>query len=495
MAKDTKKSGQDDGAEEVDLNARHTVPDSNKVKARKWFERAAELVDTRSYDYAVKCYIDGLALWPEAVEEGHKPLRGCAAARQHTGGKKPGFTDTVKHSMTHKDPLTAMLNAEWLLAHDPLNVNYMEGLFKNANRARCDDTIMWAGPIFRHGAENEKKPSAKRFALLKEVYEELGDRAQERDEQALAVEAYRLGLEALGIQRQIDPKDTSLANVERDLSTKLTILKGQYQTAESFTESIKDRDAQADLHDEERMVQSHDRIEELVDKAEQEMKANPGVAGKVMALVDLLTREDHEPYELKAIGILVEEYRRSEEYRYKMRADEIRMRQLLRAYRQARASGDAEAAREARLEQLRFELRVYAERVKQYPTDHRIRFEYAQRLFQGRRFDDAIPLLQQARADRKHRTQCDLYIGRCFYEKGYYGQAVSTLGKAIEAHELTGDDHAKALQYWLGRSHEAEGELADAMASYGHLIEMDYNYRDVRGRMDDLRAKQKKEQT
>jgi len=490
MAKDTNKNADAEAeGEPLDPNARYVTPDASKAKARKWFERAKQLVDTRSYDYAIKCYVDGLALWPEAVEEGHQPLRGCSIARHHTGGKKPGFTDTMKHSMTHKDPLTAMLNAEWLFAHDPPNVNYIEGLFKNANRARCDDTLMWAGPIYRQAAEAEKKPSAKRFALLKEIYEELGDRAQARGEAELAVEAYRLGLEALVIQKRIDPKDSTLGNLERDLSTKLTILKGQYQTAESFTESVRDREAQADLHDADRMVQSDDRLEQLVAKAEQEMRDNPGVAGKVMNLVDLLTRRDDETNERKAVGVLVEEFKRSGQYRYKLRADDIRIRQLQRAHRLARASGDEEATREARIEQLRFELRVFAERVRQYPTDQRIRFEYGQRLFSARKFDEAIPLLQQARSDPKNRAQCDLFLGRCFFEKEYYDQAVSTLRKALEAHELATDEHAKALAYWLGRSQEAEGELAEALASYGQLLEMDYNYRDVRGRMDGLRKK------
>ena len=170
MAKDAKKPAVDgEGASEVDPNARYAVTEQDKAKARKWFARAQELVNTRSYDYAVKCYIDGLNVWPEAVEEGHQALRGCGVARQHTGGKKPGFTGSVKHSMTNKDQLKAMLNAEWLLAHDPLNVGYMEGLLKNANLAHCEDTVLWIGSIYRHAAENEKKPSAKRFALLAEI--------------------------------------------------------------------------------------------------------------------------------------------------------------------------------------------------------------------------------------------------------------------------------------------------------------------------------------
>ncbi|MHC4063616.1 MAG: hypothetical protein ACYSUI_03820 [Planctomycetota bacterium] len=487
MAKDRKKPAAEDAAgEEADPNARHMTPEADKAKARKWFARAKELVDTRSYDYAIKCYIDGLGLWPEAVEEAHQPLRGCAAARQHQGGKKPGFAGTVRYSTTHKDPIKAMLNAEWLLAHDPMNVSYMEALFKNAHRPRCDDTVMWAGSMLKNAAEQEKKPSAKRFALLKEVYEELADRAQARDEFDLAVEAYRRGIEALNIQERVNPKDTAIFNVRRDLSTKLTILKGRYQTADSFQESIQDREAQAEVYDRERMVQSSERLAELIAKAEREMQENPGVRGKVLALVDLLCREDKEEDENKAIGLLLEQYEGHDEYGYKMKADDIHARQLARRYRSLKESGDREAARQARAKQLRFELAAFAERVKQYPTDQRMRFEYARRLFQGRKFDEAIPLFQTARADAKNRARCDLYLGRCFYEKGYHSQAMGTLSGALEAHEIADDAEGKALRYWLGRAQEADGATTEALRSYGQLLQMDYNYRDVRARMDEL---------
>lgn len=484
MARDKK---QPDSSADVDPNARLTTSEKEQAKARKWFARADELVDNRNYDYAIECYVDGLALWPEAVEEGHKKLRGCGAARQHTGGKKASLKDTMKRSMNHKDPVQAMLNASWLLAHDPMNISYIEGVFKNANRAHCDDTVMWIGQSLANAAEQEKKPSAKRFAFLKDIYEELADRAQARGEVDLAVEALQRGVDALNIQEHLDPKNTEIPTVRRDLSTKLTILKGKYQTSESFTESIRDRESQDDLRDGERMVQSSDRLGELIAKAQKDMEDNPGVPGKVRTLVDLLCREDDPERERQAIGILVEQFKETGDYQHKSQADDIRARQLARAVRDAKMGDDRAAIKEARVEQLKFELRVYKERVGKYPTDHRLRFEYASRLFQARKFDDAIPLFQTARADPKHRARCDAYIGRCFFERGYHDQAVATLSKAIEGMEVPDNETGKAIQYWLGRSQEAAGDRAAALGTFGRLMQLDYNYRDIRARMDSLK--------
>jgi tetratricopeptide (TPR) repeat protein len=481
MAKDPKT---DAPAEPLDPNARYVSDPAQQAKARKWFARARQLAESRNYDYAIKCFVDGLALWPDAVEEAHVPLRGTAMARLHGGGKKPGMMDTVKYSMTHKDPLKAMLNAAWLLAHDPTNVGYMEGIFKNANKARCDDTVMWIGPILREAAEAEKKPSPKRFALLKEAYEEFGDRCQARGEPKLALEAYERALDALSFQRRIDAKNSALPNAIRDLSTKLTILKGNYVEGESFTESLANGEHQKELHDRERMVQSGERFDELRKVAEAEWRAHPEIPGRLIALVDLLCRPEDPQYESEAVKLLDEEYARNDDYRYKLRADDIRMKQLHRAERAARDSGDAEAVRKSKIKTLGFEIPVFAERVERYPTDLRFRYEYGVRLFNAQKFDEAIPMFQTARADPKSKVRCTLYIGRAFFLKKLYSQAVTILREGEEMCEIPDDDTAKEMTYWLARALEAAGDGPAAQKAYGKLLQMDYNYRDVRVRIE-----------
>ena len=474
-------------AAQPDPDARHQTSDAEKAKAGKWFARAKQLADTRSYDYAIKCFVDGLALWPEAVEEAHQPLRACAVARWHAGGKKPGMMDSVRYAMTGRDHVKAMLNAEWLWAHDPSNVSYMEGLLKNADKAHCDDTLMWIGPIFREAIEAEKKPSSKKFALLKEIYEACGDRAHTRGEIKLAVQAYERGIEALDVQRQLCPNDLELGNVLRDLATKLTILKGQYETADSFTDSMQDADQQKGVHDRERMVQSDERLEELIAQAQKDVERNPGVSGKIMTLVDLLCRRDDEVDEKRAIALLVKQCQDSGDYRFKMRADDIRMRQLARRIRQARESGDKNAVRAAKVKQLQFEIPVFQERISKYPTDLRMKYEYGVRLFSARKHDEAIPCFQTARADPKTRTACLLYLGRCFYEKAYYPEAIATLEEGKAGHESPDDDVARELLYWLGRAQADGGQTEVALKTLGTLLQVDYNFKDVRARMENLR--------
>lgn len=461
--------------------------EADKATARQWFEKARKLVDTRSYDYAIECYINGLERWPEAVEEGHKPLYAAAMFRAASGGKKPGTMDSFKYPVNCKDPRKAMLNAEFLLAKDPKNPQYAEAVFKNAVRAQLDETAMWVGPLFFDAAAAEKKPSAARFRLLVDLYHEISERQTARGNLDRAKEALERAIDAILRLRQIDTKNLELGKEQTDLATKLTILKGKYQTATTFRESVQDVDSQRDLHDAERLVQDDARLNELIDKARRELAESPDVAGKVFRLVDLLCKREADDCENEAIETLLAAYRKSGNYQFKLRADDIRIRQANRKRRAAKASGDAEAAKRLGREQLKLELGIFHERVKQYPTDLRWRFEYGKRLFAARDFDHAIPVFQEARNDPKVRTQCGLFIGRCFYERGYHEQAIDVLTQAIGGYEMQGDDVSRDMHYWLGRAHEAAGHAAEALKVYGQLLTWDYNYRDVRERVDKLR--------
>ncbi len=474
-------------APEIDkANARVEISDADKKKARRFFERAKELAAGKSWDFAIKCYHEGLGFWVEAVDEGHQPLRLAACERNVRGGKKPGFADGVKFSMTSRDAKKAMLNAEWLLSQDPFNVSYMGGLFKAANKLHAEDTLMWIGPIYSNAAENEKKITPKRFALLREVYEEAGDRAVARGEMTVGVQCYERAADALRIQSQVDSKDRSLTNELRDLSTKLTILKGKYESGGDYKDSMLDSDKQKLLHDQDRMVQTDEELEALIEAARQGVSGSPGNLGKVGNLAELLCRRETEEGEKKAIDLLIRNFNEYKDYQFRILAEDIRIKQLRRSVREANSAGNKDQALELYKDQLRFELKVFSERIKQYPTDNRFKYEYAQRLFSARKFDEAIPFFQAGRSDPKVRTLCDLKLGQCFFQKKFYPQSIGTLTKAVASYEFAEDNTGKELRYWLARSHEAAGRADEARDVYGQVLEMDYNFRDVRGRLEGL---------
>ncbi len=477
----------DEAEDPVDAAAAWVTSDEYKKKALKWFTRAAELTAAKNWDFAVACYADGLELWPDAVEEGHQPLRLAGCERNVRGGKKAGFSDTMKYSTSGKDAKKALANAARLLALDPYNITYMEAILKNANKIHAEVVLLWIGPIYLNASENEKKINPKRFALLRSIYEEAGDRAQ-ICENPLAVRFFELAAEALQMQSHVDPKNRALDNELRDLSTKITILKGKYESAETFQESISNADDQKLLQDRERLVQDDDELAKLIVDAEKAVEETPGNVNKVNTLVELLCRRETDEGEKRAIDLLVAHYKKYGDLIYKQYAQDISIKQSRRKARRARDAGDSDRARELSSKLLKFEIKVYQERVKQYPTENRWKYELARRLFQAGLFDDAIPQFQGARADPKLRMQADLHLGRCFFEKKYYPQAIGTLKKAVEAYEIPEDTVGKNLQYWLARSLEDSGEGDEARDVYGKILELDYNFRDVRDRLERLQS-------
>jgi len=480
------KKTNDEAVEVVDPNARLIVTPEDKAKAAKWFSRARELGDKRQFDYALEYYVNGLEFWPDAVEEACKPLHGCGVGRRQAGGKKPGLKDTMKRSLTDKNAKQAFLNALWLFGHDPDNLGYMEALARNASRLRAEDVAKWAGSVLHRALDSAPKSTAKQFQSLTQLFEDLGDRAAARSESTFGVACYQTGVEVLNLWRRRFPKDQAAENTVKDLSTKLTILKGKYSDGGSYRDSIDGVEEQADLHDQQRSVQSDDRLDDLIAKADAEYQKDPGNPTPIKQLVDLLCRRERKDEESRAIGLLVGEFKRGGEYRWKHLADEVRMKQLGREVRETEKAGDAAVLKEKQIAQLRFELNVFKERVDKYPTDNRARFEYAVRKFRAGQFDDAIPLFQTARNDPKNRADCGMYLGRCFFRKKYYTEAIAAFEETIKDYEVTDDELAKTTLYWLGRSQEAANDQDGAKKTYGIILQLDYNYKDVRGRLDAL---------
>jgi tetratricopeptide (TPR) repeat protein len=115
----------------------------------------------------------------------------------------------------------------------------------------------------------------------------------------------------------------------------------------------------------------------------------------------------------------------------------------------------------------------------------------ATRLFYLKRFDDAIPAFQQARADPKLKNDAQILLGRSFLEVGFVDEAIETLHGVIVDYEIKGDDRSKEMYYWEGRAQEEKGDVGQALKRYSQVFQWESTYRDVQTRIRALRAKKK----
>ncbi|MEW6251322.1 MAG: tetratricopeptide repeat protein [Planctomycetota bacterium] len=483
---------------ETDKSASKPTPtfsDADKARARQWFKKAADCREKREYDYGIECYVTGLGYWPEAVEEGHMPLRSLAIQRQQVGGKRPGMLDGFKKPMSGKDHKQALLNAEHLLSKDPQNYGYAEGLLKAAIKAGLLETAKWVAPLAYELLKREEKLNKARFKAFRDTLVEGAALAASRGEGPTETCLLEVAVQSLDYLVARSPGDEDLRNEQRDLAGKLTIARGKYEQAEDFRDSLQDAEKQKLLHDSDRVQQGESTLDALVRATRTEWQAAPVNPAKINAYVDALLRAERKPQEDEAVQVLLRAYEQSRNYSFKLKADDVRLRQLQRQARalvararQTGADDDKQQARLAVLEQRQATLEVYRERLTQYPTDLRVKFRYGTALFESGEYDEAIPVLQQAQADPRNRTRAQLLIGRAFLEKNAPAEACEVLREALERHELT-DDTSKELMYWLARSYEAAGRPEEARTQYGKLLRLDYNYMngDARQRLEALK--------
>jgi tetratricopeptide (TPR) repeat protein len=206
-----------------------------------------------------------------------------------------------------------------------------------------------------------------------------------------------------------------------------------------FQTSVKDAEGQHRLMNQDKDVHTLDQMTILINEAEKEFKADPNDPGKIGKYTDVLVKTELPDMENKAIEILQNAFDKSKQFRFRQKIGLIRMAQMSRMERTLRAAVNAAPSDQAAIqeyrqfaqEKLQEELSEYQLAADNYPTDTKLKFEVASRLFLLKRFDEAIPAFQQLRVDPKYKTDASINLGKAFLEAGYVDEAVDTLAVVI----------------------------------------------------------------
>ena len=448
------------------------------TKAVSFFRRAEEVAATDNFDYAIDMYIEGLRRAPDALE-GHKPLRHNALIRQAKRGKKPSVIDKMRHSRG-KNPLEDMLNAEYLLAKDPDNLTYAEQMLKAAVAGGFKKTALWIADLIFEANKAAEKPSLQTFLLLKDSY--------------AAIEEYAKAVGVCGNACKLKPDDAALADEFKNLSANLTMQKGKYDQDGDFRKSIKDRESQEKFQSQLAVVKSIDFRQQAAAEARQ-LLASDNSSRNIFNLADALDELGTDEADNEAIELLEDAYKKFKDFTFKRRSGEITLTMLRRHIRKAKASLERDASDEksriafaaATKQLLAAELGHYRLCMENYPTDLRFKYEYGVRLMRNQKYDEAIPYLQEARKEPRHKISAMNKIGLCFFMKEWFSDAIDTLKQAIREYEIKDDGLAKDLRYNLARTYEQQGNTEEALELYRRLAQLDYSYKDVKAKVDRLR--------
>ncbi len=446
---------------------------SDKGKGKAFFDRADQVAETSNWDFAIQLYLEGIAREPSSIERGHEPLRKIALMRKSQGGKGPGMLEPMKYG-PKKDPVQSLTNAEYLLAKDPGNQSYMVQVLKASEAVGVASVTKWIAHLLLEAQKVAKKRDRRILVLLTDAYTK--------------IEEYASALMACEMALQLAPDDGALQSRRNDLSAKETIQRGQYDNANvDFTHKVADIKKQQELMEKDALAKGHAHLQEQVEKARGEYLAAPLVPGKINALVDALMELEDESFENEAIDVLTKAHKDTSSYQFKMKIGDIKIKQMTRRYRKLLETGDKAAALEQAKRQVEFELEEYTERAVNYPTDLSIKFELGRRQFLAGHHDDAIASLQQAQRDPRRHVRSLLMLGQAFTKKEWYHEAVETFSRCLES-EMT-EERSKEVRYHLADVLEKLGKFAEAQEHYSAVAQMDYNYKDVRERLDIIRKK------
>lgn len=476
---------EEDAAARQEAALAQTANEQQMAEAKSFFANARKAAEGKQYDYAIDMYLNGLTRAPDALEEGHLPLCELGFQRRGKGGKKPSMMEKVKR-MRGKTPLEQMLNAEYLFVKDPDNLSYAEAMLKAAVEGGYTRVAHWIANLIFQTNNAIEKPSLQTYLLLKDSYKALGqyDKAV-----AACQRAYRL-----------KPESKELADEFKNLSAELTMAKGNYTVEGDFRQSIKDQETQAKLYAQDRVIKTEDYRLSAVEDARKAYAHEPDLPKNIFTLAETLADLETDQSENEAIRLLEDAYVRRHEFSFQERAGLLRMRQLRRKMREARKQLDAKPQDSDAKERLadltatlnETEMTHYRLCVENYPTDLAHKYEYALRLMQNQRYNDAIPLFQEAQKDPRRKISAMDKVGYCFLMKGWYADAVDVFTHAIEAYEIKDDAVAKELRYNLARAYEEQGDNEKALDVYRRIAQLDFSYKDVGERVDRLRARQDK---
>ena len=455
------------------------IPEADQKKAQNFFEHGRKIADTGNYEYAIEMYLQGLGFDPEAVDA-HKTVRELSMIRKAGGGKPLGMFDRAK--LKKGDEKQNLLNAEKLLAYDPGNTEYMDGMMTAALKAGCYDTVLWIGMILLQVNASAKTPSFGRYIKIKESFKTIG--------------RFREAIEAMNRAVQMKRGDMELSHELKDLAARLTMKEGNYDGEGGYRNSIRDMDAQKRLLELDTDVRTEESLNRGVVEAKQAFDQNPTDVAYFSKYVEALRKTDDPRYENQALELLKAKYKETRQYKFMQVANQITLTQLGRRERALRekvaaAPTDPNPRKEYQnfaREKAEQELGIFKETVENYPTDSTSRFEMGARMFMLGRYEESIGVFQEVRSDPKYKAKAMTLLGRAFLQAGFVDEAVDTLQEAIQGYAVRGDERSIEIHYYCANALEAKGDTQAAIKMYSQVAQWKFTYRDVQQRIKRLRA-------
>jgi len=453
--------------------------------ARPWLEHARKASDP---DYALNCYAKAIAFDPTAMQTHEEMLQAAARYQQVKG--KPASAKEVRSLTDDGGPAGRLAMAEFEWMKDPLNFKASIKALEAAITADQTELGKWiALKVFGLLSRQKKVSKGQLIALV---------------EQFTSVNAWDEAMKIGEMAKALDPSDSELDGMLKDLSAQRAMDQGGYNQAGGheggFRSMVKDSDKQRELLEDEALAGSAGSEDRTLLRARQAWEAEPTNPDTVNRYAQLLKRQATPEAIKQAFELYRDAHEKTGEYRFKMAADDLviseREAKVTAVARKLEASPDdaelAERLEAARIKLYEAQSKAYRERVDKYPTDRQRKFDLGRVQYALGNYDDAMAQFQASKDEPKLQVRAGHLLGRCFHAVGWFGEAVGEFEEAINALDATQRELELDVKYDLmvalldlARAEKDIEAARRAKTICSEIARKNITYRDIRVRRDE----------
>jgi tetratricopeptide (TPR) repeat protein len=446
-------------------------------RQKDMFNRARVALERGSADYAIELLTACLELDPASTQcrkylwaariQSYRRKGDGALRRAMLGLRNAGRYALASYYLQSDKAAKAMQLADRILDQMPLDLKTVMLFVRSAEILEMREVALQALEIARDQAPTDV-PLLKRLGQLYVACEKTAEARKLYDHLVTLV-----------------PKDPEVLKAVKDTMAMESMIKGGWVEASekggSFRDMIRDTQEAALLEKQAKAVKTVEDADALVHETLARIEAEPGNVNYRKALARLYLDKGHFDEALDTLRQAININPGDPEL------DQALTSATLRQF-DARIAELTQDGNQAEADRVHAERDEYAfhdleDRVRRYPNELRLRFEWGRALFQRERLDEAIQEFQRSQRSPRQRQQALYYMAMCFRRKKQFDLALDQLKLAASELEAM-DDVKKNVLYELGEICETTGNREEAARYFKMIYQADIGFRDIRSKVE-----------
>ena len=447
-------------------------------KAREHYEKGIASLERGNLDYAMDMFLLALDLCPGLLRA-RKYMR-AAALRKNKDQKTSSFGRALStlggsgtlmkvQSLIKKKPEQAVREAEELMRKDPLNPTFVNTACQAALAAQMPEVAILNLEVVRDNGARDLKS----LEFLAELYQQSGRMHDARDTYETLV--------------RLNPAEPELMKKLKDATALDTVQRGNWEGATSYRDVMKDSKEAILLEQQAKAVKTSRDVDALMEETLAKIEREPQNVNYKRALADLYMKNDRFEDALEVLDQAQKTTGGADPQVDRM-ISQVKLTRLEKQAAALQAAGD-QAGYEAKIEEKNaFVFNDAEDRVRRYPNDLQIKYEYGVLLFERGQINEAIQQFQRSQQNPQRRLRSFYYLALCFKQKQQLDIAAEQLEKAAAELNLM-DETKKDVVYELASIYEAMGQIPKAAALYKDIYAVDFGFRDVATKIERIYQK------